>query len=75
MRERLGKLIEEMLDKKIDLPVAVREFEQIYIEKALARCDGVVSRAAETLGVHRNTLRSKMVAPRRRKTTRRRRKR
>lgn len=73
MRERLAKLIDEMLDKGIELPVAVREFEQIYIQEAMDRADGVVTRAAEVLGVHRNTLRSKMVA--RRKKARKRRKR
>lgn len=79
MRKQLADLVREMLDKGIELKTAVREFERIYIEEALVRAEGNVSRAAEVLGVHRNTLRSKMDAgksraarPARRKLVRRR---
>ena len=63
MRDKLRKLVMEMLDQEVELRVAVREFEQLYIEEALGRTEGNASRAADTLGVHRNTLRSKMTPP------------
>ena len=63
MREKLRRLVVEMLDQEVELRMAVREFEQLYIEEALARTEGNASRAARTLGVHRNTLRSKMTPP------------
>jgi DNA-binding NtrC family response regulator len=60
MHDELGKLIEEMLGKGIDLPLAARAFERLYIEKALEETKGNRTRAAELLGIHRNTLASKM---------------
>lgn len=61
MRDRMTELIDEMLDGRILLCEAVGEFEKIYIEKALGRNDGHLSKTAECLGIHRNTL-SKRVA-------------
>jgi len=54
-------LIEEMLDGQILLNEAMSEFEKLYIQKALKRCDNHLSKTAEMLGIHRNTL-SKRVA-------------
>ena len=56
MRDRLEKLISEMLDGHILLPEALAEFEKIYIEKALERNGSHLARTAEVLGIHRNTL-------------------
>ena len=53
-------LIEEMLDGKILLGEAVGEFEKIYIEKALGRNRGHLMKTAKTLGIHRNTLSSRL---------------
>jgi DNA-binding NtrC family response regulator len=50
-----------MLDGRILLDEAVSEFEKIYIQKALARNSGHLSKTATALGIHRNTL-SKRVA-------------
>lgn len=61
MRELMENLIEEMLDGQILLNEAIAEFEKLYIQKALLRCDGHHSKTAEVLGIHRNTL-SKRVA-------------
>lgn len=61
MRARLELLIEEMLDGKIMLDEALKEFEKLYIQKALARNGTHLSLTATTLGIHRNTL-SKRVA-------------
>jgi transcriptional regulator with PAS, ATPase and Fis domain len=61
MRERLEALIDEMLDGHILLAEAVNEFERLYIKKALARNKEHLSKTAQALGIHRNTI-SKRVA-------------
>lgn len=61
MRARLEALIDEMLDGHILLAEAVSEFEKLYIKKALARNQDHLSKTAQTLGIHRNTI-SKRVA-------------
>ena len=60
MNERLERLIEEMVQKGIRFADASREFEQRFISKVVAQCDGNLSKAADTLGIHRNTLSRKM---------------
>jgi len=61
MRARFETLIEEMLDGQILLDEAMREFERLYIQKALNRHGEHLSNTAKVLGIHRNTL-SKRVA-------------
>ena len=61
MRARLEALIDDMLDGQIMLDEALAEFEKLYIQKALARHKEHLSRTANILGIHRNTL-SKRVA-------------
>ena len=56
MRTRLEALIDEMLDGQIMLDEALAEFEKLYIQKALARHKKHLSRTANILGIHRNTL-------------------
>ena len=58
--ERLEKLVEDMVDKGDHFEDAVREFEKRFISKVLGCCDGSVTKAAEALGMHRNTLARKM---------------
>jgi DNA-binding NtrC family response regulator len=60
MNERLEKLIEEMVSKGIRYSDASREFEKRFITRVLASSDGNLSKAAETLGIHRNSLSRKM---------------
>jgi DNA-binding NtrC family response regulator len=60
VNERLERLIEEMVQKGIRFADANREFEQRFISQVVAQCDGNLSRAADTLGIHRNTLSRKM---------------
>jgi DNA-binding NtrC family response regulator len=62
MRSRLEALIEEMLDGQILLDEALREFERLYIQKALTRNRDHLSRTAKTLGIHRNTLSKRVLA-------------
>jgi transcriptional regulator with PAS, ATPase and Fis domain len=61
IRDRMEKLIEEMLDGQIMLSEAISEFEKLYIQKALSRYNEHLSQTATALGIHRNTL-SKRVA-------------
>jgi DNA-binding NtrC family response regulator len=58
--DRLDKLVEEMVDKGVRYEDAVHEFEKRFISKVLGSCDGCVTRTADTLGIHRNTLTRKM---------------
>jgi len=61
IRTRMETLIEEMLDGQIMLGEAISEFEKLYIQKALKRHARHLSKTADALGIHRNTL-SKRVA-------------
>ena len=60
MNERLERLIEEMVQKGIRFSDASREFERRFISRVVAESDGNLSKAADTLGIHRNTLSRKM---------------
>jgi DNA-binding NtrC family response regulator len=58
--ERLDKLVEEMVDKGVRFEDAVHEFEKRFISRVVRGCDGSLTRAADALGIHRNTLTRKM---------------
>ena len=58
--DRLEKLVEDMVDKGVQFDDAVHEFEKRFIAKVLASCDGSLTRTADALGIHRNTLTRKM---------------
>jgi Fis family transcriptional regulator len=60
VNERLERLIEEMVSKGIRFDDASREFERRFISRVLAESDGNLSKAADVLGIHRNTLSRKM---------------
>ncbi|HKY20714.1 MAG TPA: helix-turn-helix domain-containing protein [Vicinamibacterales bacterium] len=60
MNEKLERLIEEMVSKGIRYVDAHREFERRFISRVLAVSDGNLSKAADVLGIHRNTLSRKM---------------
>jgi len=60
MNEKLDRLIEEMVQRGVRFPEATREFERRFISKVLAESDGNLSKAADELGIHRNTLSRKM---------------
>ena len=60
MRERLERLIEEMVDRGILFDDAVGAFERTFIARVLDRTDGNVTAAARELRIHRNTLSRKM---------------
>ncbi len=58
--ERLERLVEEMVDRGVHFDDAVHEFEKRFISRILGRCDGSLTKSADTLGMHRNTLTRKM---------------
>ena len=60
MNEKLERLIDEMVEKGIRFADASREFERRFICKVLAEVDGNLSKAADVLGIHRNTLSRKI---------------
>jgi Fis family transcriptional regulator len=61
VRDQLEKLVQELLDKGVLYDDARREFEKVFISRALQRTNGSVGDAAELLGLHRNTVSRKMV--------------
>ena len=56
----MEKLVQEMLDKGVLYDDARREFEKLFIARALQRSSGSVGDAAELLGIHRNTVARKI---------------
>jgi DNA-binding NtrC family response regulator len=60
MREQLERLIDEMVTKGVRYDDAQREFEKKFIAQVLVKADGNLGRAADLLGMHRNTLSRKM---------------
>jgi transcriptional regulator with PAS, ATPase and Fis domain len=60
VHEKLERLIEEMVEKGIRFADASREFEKRFISRVLAESDGNLSKAADVLGIHRNTLSRKI---------------
>ena len=60
MRERLERLVGEMVERGILFEDAVGAFERTFITKVLDRADGNLSAAARELRIHRNTLSRKM---------------
>ena len=58
--DRLDKLVEEMVDRGLRYEDAVHEFEKRFISRVLGSCDGSLTKTADTLGIHRNTLTRKM---------------
>jgi Fis family transcriptional regulator len=60
VKHTLDALIEEMVEKGIRLPEARREFEKRFVAHVLQNHKGNVSRAAQQLRMHRNTLGKKI---------------
>lgn len=58
--DRLQRLIEEMVDRGVQFEDAVSEFEKRFISRMLGRHDGSLTKTADALGIHRNTLTRKI---------------
>ena len=56
----LEQVIDEVVGKGLFWPEVYREFEKMFILQALRLSGGNMSRAAELMGVHRNTLSKKV---------------
>jgi Fis family transcriptional regulator, factor for inversion stimulation protein len=61
VKDQLEGLVSQMVERGILFDEAIGEFEKRFIKRVLDRVDGNQSRAAEVLGIHRNTLSRKMV--------------
>jgi DNA-binding NtrC family response regulator len=60
LREQLERLIDDMITRGVRYDDAQREFEKRFIQHVLARTDGNLGKAADALGMHRNTLSRKI---------------
>ena len=60
MKDQLEGLVTQMVEHGIQFDEAVGEFEKRFIKRVLDRAEGNQSRAAQVLGIHRNTLSRKI---------------
>ncbi|HEY2905373.1 MAG TPA: helix-turn-helix domain-containing protein [Vicinamibacterales bacterium] len=58
--DKLERLVEEMVDRGVQFDDAIREFEKRFISRVLGHCEGSLTKTADALGMHRNTLTRKM---------------
>lgn len=68
LKEQLEHLVDEMVAKGVRYEDAHREFEKKFIAHVLTRSDGNLCKAADALGMHRNTLSRKITEYRLRRT-------
>ena len=62
LKDQLDRLVGDLVMKGIRYEDAQREFEKRFIAEVLANVDGNLGRAADALGMHRNTLSRKISA-------------
>ena len=60
MKEQLERLVSQMVEHGILFDEAVGEFEKRFIKRVLEHVKGNQCRAAQMLGMHRNTLSRKI---------------
>jgi DNA-binding NtrC family response regulator len=60
LREQLERLIDDLVARGVRYEDAQREFEKRFIAHVLAKADGNLGKAADLLGMHRNTLSRKI---------------
>jgi len=56
VKDQLGSLVNQMIERGIRYTDAVNEFERRFIQNVLDRNKHNRSKAAKALGIHRNTL-------------------
>lgn len=61
MKAELDLLIDQMITRGILFEEAVKEFEKNFILNVLSRQNNNLSKAAEVLGIHRNTLSKRLL--------------
>jgi Fis family transcriptional regulator, factor for inversion stimulation protein len=60
LKEQLERLVSEMVSKGVRYEDAHREFEKKFIAYILSESNGNLGKAADLLGMHRNTLSRKI---------------
>jgi len=60
VKDQLEALIDQMIQRGVHYEDAVGQFEKRFIKKTLEKHDGNQSKAAQALGIHRNTLSRKI---------------
>ena len=60
LRDQLDHLVDEMVTKGVRFEDANREFEKRFITHVLSKAEGNLCKAADLLGMHRNTLSRKI---------------
>lgn len=60
MKDQLERLVDEMVSKGVRYEDAQREFEKKFITHVLGQVEGNLCKAADLLGMHRNTLSRKI---------------
>lgn len=60
MHKLLDELVTRMVEKGIHYEDALREFDRRFIVEVVDKSNGNLCKAADTLGVHRNTLARKI---------------
>lgn len=60
LKDRLESLVVEMIEKGILFNEAVSQFEKQFIQKSLKLHSGNITRTADAIGIHRNTLSHKI---------------
>ena len=60
MNKLLDQLVDEMVTRGVHYTDAQREFDKRFISCVINKNDGNLCKAADTLGVHRNTLTRKV---------------
>ena len=60
LKEQLDRLVTDMVTKGVRYEEAQREFEKKFIAHVLSQSEGNLGRAADLLGMHRNTLSRKI---------------
>lgn len=62
LKIQLQTLVEDLVAGGLTLAQAKREFERQFLIAAVRANRGSMTRSAEALGIHRNTLRNRLVS-------------
>lgn len=60
IKDRLEAIVDELVAKGILWQEAAQQFEKLFIRRALDQTGGKIGSAARLMGMHRNTLASKI---------------
>ena len=60
LKDQLERLVDELVSRGVRYDDAQREFEKKFIAHVLTRAEGNLGKAADLLGMHRNTLSRKI---------------